>query len=176
MGFNEYKIIGDGICEFYIKSTKGNFVILVDEEDLDRLIKFNHRWVIWERNNYAVVRTNLRVDEKIGVRTPYLHRWLLNVDYECAVDHINHNTLDNRKCNLRITNDLHNTQNRKSKNKNNKSGYRNVMWDKKRKRWSIILSINKKPKYLDSFDDVHEAGRYAEEMRQKYYGEFAGKN
>jgi len=35
---------------------------------------------------------------------------------------------------------------------------------------------DKKGKTLGKFSDVHKAGEFAEEMRQKYYGEFAGKS
>ena len=40
----------------------------------------------------------------------------------------------------------------------------------------VQLQINRKNKILGYFDDVHEAGRFAEEMRQKYYGEFKGED
>ena len=43
-------------------------------------------------------------------------------------------------------------------------------------RYKVVLSIDGKPKRLGSFKDVDEAGAFAELMRQKYYGEFAGKN
>ena len=79
----------------------------------------------------------------------YLHRLLTDTtDPDIRVDHENYDTLDNRKNNLRVTNDDKNTKNRSSKNSNNKSGHRNVSWN----------------------------GLYAEEMRQKYYGEYAGKS
>ena len=92
-----------------------------------------------------------------------------------TVDHINGNTFDNRKTNLRIVEDSNNLTNRKSKNSNNKSGYRNVCWSKSESKWLVQLQINGKNTVLGKFDDVDEAGRFAEEMRQKYYGEFAGK-
>lgn len=40
------------------------------------------------------------------------------------------------------------------------------------------LQINKKNTVLGKFDyeDLDKAGQFAEEMRQKYYGEFAGSN
>ena len=44
--------------------------------------------------------------------------------------------------------------------------------------WIVQLSINKKNTCLGKFeyDELDKAGQFAEEMRQKYYGEFAGKN
>ena len=90
------------------------------------------------------------------------------------VDHENNDTLDNRKSNMRVVEESNNSKNRKSRNRNNKSGYRNVSLIKGK--WVVQLQIDGKNKRLGSFDDVHEAGKFAEEMRQKYYGEFAGKN
>ena len=93
-----------------------------------------------------------------------------------TVDHINGDTFDNRKSNLRIVADSNNSKNRKSKNSNNTSGYRNVSWSKRDRKWVVQMQIDKKHKTLGRFDDVHEAGKFAEEMRKNYYGEFAGKN
>ena len=177
--FNDYIIKQDENCEFYIHSKNGEFTVNVDKEDLDRLIEFNHSWSIHYLNGFgimAIVRTKTNSGKTI-VKGLYLHRWILNVENsKIHVDHINHDPCDNRKQNLRITDHTHNGMNRKAKNINNKSGYRNVRWDKQRNKWSVFLQINKKNTWLGSFDDVKEAGKHAELMRQKYYGEFAGKN
>ena len=87
----------------------------------------------------------------------------------------NNDTLDNRKSNLRIVEDRHNSQNRKGRNKNNKSGYRNVSWDGNR--WVVQLSIDGKNVCFGRFkkDELELAAKCAEEARQKHYGEFAGR-
>ena len=92
------------------------------------------------------------------------------------VDHIEHNTLDNRKSKLRIISNKNNLTNRKGKNINNTSGYRNVSWNKEMQKWTVQIQINKKCVVLGTFpkDQLEEAGKFAEEMRQKYFGEFAG--
>ncbi len=88
------------------------------------------------------------------------------------IDHKNHNGLDNRKENLRLVDRSKNAKHRDGKNKNNKSGYRNVCWIKGK--WVVQLQIDGKNTRLGSFVDVNEAGRFAEKMREKYYGEFKG--
>jgi hypothetical protein len=97
---------------------------------------------------------------------------------DVQVDHINHDSLDNREENLRITNKNQNARNRKSKNSNNITGYRNVAYIPRNgnKPYIVQLMVNGKNKRLKSFSDIDEAGIYAEEMRQKYYGEYAGSN
>jgi hypothetical protein len=89
-------------------------------------------------------------------------------------DHINHIRLDNRKDNLRIISHSNNNRNRKSKNSNNSSGYRNVCWNKRDNNWIVQIQVEGKSKRLGKFDNVDEAGEFAEKMRQKYYGKYKG--
>ena len=98
------------------------------------------------------------------------------MDTRSIVDHIEHNSLDNRKCKLREAEHTNNTKNRKSRNSNNKSGYRNVSWN--RSGWSVQIQINGKNTTLKRFkrNELEEAGKFAEEMREKSYGEFKGES
>lgn len=110
-------------------------------------------------------------------KSVYLHRLILGVtDPKQVVDHIDHNGLNDRLSNLRIVEHNNNDRYRKSKNKNNKSGYRNVFWNSTISKWSVSLSHNYKQIHIGDYDDVDEAGKAAEEARQKYYKNFAGGN
>lgn len=62
--------------------------------------------------------------------------------------------------------------------RNNRSGYRNVCWEKKSKRWIVQLQVNGKNTVLKKFkeNELEEAGKYAEKMRKELYGKFAGGN
>lgn len=128
-------------------------------------------------NSYYAKATR-RVDDMDGEnkKSVYLHIEIVNPEHDESiyVDHRNHDTLDNRRINLRITNNADNNKHRKGKNSNNKSGYRNVCWIKTKGQWVVQLQIDGKNTRLAYFDDVDEAGKYAEEMREKYYGEFKG--
>lgn len=68
--------------------------------------------------------------------------------------------------------------NRKSRNSNNKSGYRNVSWSSHDNKWIVQLQVNKKNTVLGRFpqDKLLEAAKFAEEKRKELYGEFAGHN
>jgi len=91
------------------------------------------------------------------------------------IDHIDHDTFNTRKKNLRMSVNLENTKNRKGKNSNNSTGYRNVILDKKSDKYIIMLCINNRRFRVGKYyTDVDEAGRDAEMYRQEYYGEFAG--
>lgn len=76
-----------------------------------------------------------------------------------------------------MTETLYNTKHRKGKNSNNVTGYRNVAYIKRDKHpYWVQIMINGKNTPLGKFDDVDEAGEFAERMRQKYYKDFAGES
>lgn len=146
-------------------------------EDLERVIGFPYTWFAKYQSlnkGFYVYASEYNTETKKS-KPILLHQFIMDARGK-TVDHINGNPFDNRKVNLRIVEDTDNSKNRKSKNSNNTSGYRNVSWSKRDKKWVVQMQINKKNKALGSFDNVHEAGKFAEEMRLKYYGDFAGKN
>jgi len=146
-------------------------------EDLERLIEADYRWCVqWDKGSQTFyVRTILYPEGEHSI-TLSIHRFLMNaVEKHIRVDHKDHDGLNNKKSNLRVTIHSNNNQNRRGKNSNNTSGYRNVSWIKDYKKWCVQLQVDGKNKLLGKFDDVDEAGKFAEEMRKKYYGKFAGK-
>ncbi len=178
--FNDY-IVEEDITKIIMKTINDESVItIIDTEELERVKSFGLRWCIKNAKNtgtkYARATRWEMVNGEPKLITYCLHILLMDVNKGEYVDHKDHDTLNNRKENLRITTNENNTKNRKGKNSNNTSGYRNVMFNKQTDRWMVRLQINKKAKTLGEFQDVHEAGKFAEEMRQKYYGEFAGKS
>jgi len=103
-----------------------------------------------------------------------MHRIIMDCyDGQLNIDHIDHDTLNNQKHNLRITSKLYNDKNRRGQNSNNTTGYRNVCFYNGK--YLVQLQINKKNKLLGKFDIPEEANQFAIKMREKYYGEFAGK-
>lgn len=72
------------------------------------------------------------------------------------IDHINHNTADNRICNLRDVSCAQNHQNR-SRNTKSASGYLGVTWHVRDKRWLAHIQVDGKSHHLGSFKDVNEA-------------------
>lgn len=76
----------------------------IDEEDL-HLIKSNKVYVVYMKhtNSHYLITDNKK----------YIHRLILNAQKGQEVDHINHNTLDNRRCNLRLVTHKENRLNNK---------------------------------------------------------------
>jgi len=185
---NDYKIDGD-IVRIFLKRENGqpDLETIIDLDDFDRINAYKGTFCSginrtkgykYEGQYYAKINVFLGiVDGKRKTRTPHLNRIILEMyDWDYEVDHINNNTLDNRKSNLRVVTISNNLRNRKGKNKNNKSGYRNVC--QVGNKWYVQLQVNKKCKCLKTFplDQLEEAGIYAEKMRKELYGEYAGES
>ena len=51
-----------------------------------------------------------------------------------------------------------------------------MFWNKNKQQWSVGLCRNCKRIQIGYYDDLEEAGRVAEQARQKYYGTYAGLN
>jgi hypothetical protein len=93
-----------------VSLTQGQATI-VDLADLERLQQF--RWyALWNTSirQYYVVTQRKKDDGKLT--TLYLHRHLMDPPKGMTVDHINHDTLDNRRQNLRIVTNQVNNWNR----------------------------------------------------------------
>jgi len=172
---NNYKIKKD-IVHIEIANKKNEqYEALVDVSELDRLISENLSWHLeWKEtsNAYYVKATKYLgiIDGKPKYKTVRLHKFIMNtgevVDY---IDHINHNPLDNRLENLRITNKSENGKNRIKANTNNKTGYRNIC--ERYNKLVVQLQIDGKNKTLGTFDlsELDAAIKFSEEMRDKYY-------
>lgn len=180
-GFNnKYEIVDDYVIMYVKKQSSNEYLeVLFDLEDLQKLQKLNlpwhSGWVPNIQNYYIMATQRYKENGKHIQKTLYLNIIVTEPPEGMKVDHINHNTLDNRKSNLRIISNEENIKNRKSRNSNNTTGYRNVSYIKKLGKYIVQLQIDGTNKRLGEFDDVNEAGQFAEEMRKIYYGEFAGK-
>lgn len=102
----------------------------------------------------------------------YMHRMLLKAS---RIDHINGNTIDNRKSNLRPATQKENTFNH-SRNKNNTSGFKGVSWHKSTNKWRAYISPNNKMKSLGLYSNKEDAARAYNEAAKEYFGEFAKLN
>lgn len=83
------------------------------------------------------------------------------------VDHIDRNRANNNINNLRASTNEKNALN-KSVGIHNKAGIRGVYFDKRNKKWSVQISVNKKQKYFGQYFDIKVAQFVAETMRHKY--------
>ena len=142
---------------------------IVDADDYERLTQRN--WYAWPLRKGKAYYAMRKHSDNINKIVP-LHRDVIHCPDELQVDHINRNTLDNRKANLRIVDRFQNARNR-SRNSNNKSGFKGVCWNKNEERWVASIRVNWKLLFLGYFDLAEDAARAYDKAAIEHFGEFA---
>lgn len=156
-----------------IQLTQGQIAI-VDDEDYDALNAF--KWYAWwskyTETFYAVRNTPLG-GGKWG--RLHMHRFVTSAPEDMHVDHINKNTLDNSKENLRVCPASENQRNR-GKQQNNTSGFKGVYFHKACNKWCARIGIENKKLHLGLFTDILEAARAYDKAALELHGAFARTN
>lgn len=158
-----------------ISLTNGQFAI-VDAAEFEWLNqwKWSARQGKYHPSWYAIRGYQIgKRKEHLGNRTILMHREILGLSYKDGKigDHINGNTLDNRRCNLRVATAQQNTWNRKRDRKNT-SGYRGISWYARDKKWRALLCFQKKYISLGLYDTPEEAYAAWCVAAKSHHGEF----
>lgn len=149
-------------------------VCLVDTTEFEELSKY--KWgSVGTKFMYAA-----RGTKKQGKYTKILmHREITKAKQNEIVDHINGNTLDNRKQNLRLTDRAGNTKNslKRSDGSSKYKGVRKSYLSKNGPRYSVRIQISKSKRiFVGYFKSEVEAAKAYNEAAIKYFGEFARLN
>lgn len=160
---NSYKILGS-TTEIYVIRKSGEIItVLVDTEDIENIsANFNTVYV-------KPLRGNFYARGALNKWYEYLHRFVMHAPKGSVVDHINCNTLDNRKHNLRIISNAENQQNRSGATRANPSGKRGVSWNTKGSCWRARVCTNGKEIYLGMFVSLEEAHLAVSLKRQQIF-------
>jgi hypothetical protein len=138
-----------------LKNKNGEIIenTVISSEDYQILSKF--KWYL--ANNYVV--------SEIDGKSWRLHRYIMiiilknDLTPKNYVDHINNNTLDNTRNNLRVVTASENARNIK-KRENATSKYLGVSFEEKSKKWITSIRINLKH-YTGIYDnEIHAAWHY----------------
>jgi hypothetical protein len=130
-----------------IQLTQGK-VARIDAEDWDRV----YRHSLWRYNEGYAVSQGMK-----------MHRVIMDAPDGLDVDHINHDTLDNRKSNLRLCTRADGTRYSRGW-----VGARNVL-----PRPSGKFGVQVAKKWYGTYETEEEAIVVATDVRNKLYGEFA---
>lgn len=159
--YNTYDLSGEyGIG--WTSNTNEEFYF--DLEDFDKIK--DYCWSVGNRNkNYKRIVSYDNISSK-GI---LLHS--LITGYKLC-DHINRDTFDNRKSNLREVTHQENMRNH-SIRCDNVSGFTGVYFQKARNKWRSQIEIDGRSKHLGCFENKEDAIRARLKAEAKYYGEFA---
>ncbi len=132
---------------------------LVDHADADLA---THRWCR-TGGGYLMRRTYGSSPQWI-----YLHRAVLGLSPGDGMlaDHINRDTLDNRRTNLRIVTSRENGHNRSPTG--GSSGYRGVSWARKSRKWRAACKLNGRTIVVGMYEDEIAAARAARAFRLEH--------
>ncbi len=142
---------------------------LVDDEDLPRVAA--HTWHVAYNS-----RGQPRARTQIHGRHVLMHRFIMGItDPAIQVDHENHNTLDNRRSNLRASTSSQNHGNMRRPTRNS-SGYKGVHWRKDTGRWWARIGFRGKKVSLGYFPDSVDAALAYDKAARAMFGPFAHLN
>lgn len=141
-----------------ILEVKGR-VVLIDDEDYEKVK--GHKWHI-NSSGYAVWR-GVRDGKKVTIR---MHRLINNTPKGMVTDHINHDTLDNRKSNLRSCTQSENMRNLTNQGK----GY---WFSKPNKNWVVEIygkhvgCFTTEEEAIEVVELVRSGGTYVKPVRKE---------
>jgi len=136
---------------------------------------------LYDKNNKEIARAKISLEDVEKVKmykwhidgigyvsctklSKRLHNFIMNPPEGFDVDHINHDTLDNRRENLRVCTRSQNCMNRLVKG---------VCYRKEQKKWRAYIKVNGKTIDLGGFPTEKEAIKARRKAEIKYYGEYA---
>jgi len=140
---------------------------IVDDEDYEWLNQW--KWCAGGRAPYTAQRRAGKF------RVLLMHRMVMSCPAGKVVDHINGNSLDNRKANLRICRQGENARNA-AKRSHNKSGFKGVWWHPQSQMWRAVVRVNGKNNHIGLFKGKEDAARAYDQAAVKLHGEFARTN
>lgn len=147
----------------------------VDDADLPLVQQY--RWHVIERiepnghqwGPYVVAKAPTG---RRGGRTIYMHILIMGGK---GIDHIDGDTLNNRRSNLRFATPAQNMVNRGSQD-GSTSRFKGVHWDRKRRAWYAQIGVNYHVRNLGRFADEEAAARAYDAEAFAAWGEFARLN
>lgn len=139
---------------------------MIDTEDLPLVKSLASSYSIANCSGKLYVKFYRRIDVN-KYEKPYLHREIMNSPDGKVIDHVNGNTLDNRRSvNLREATQSENLQNRQGAMTNSETGVRGVFRRSDCDRWEAQVVVRRK-KYRSLHKTIEAAEQAAIQMRSE---------
>ena len=155
-----------------IPLTKGR-VTIVDDEDYDFLMQWKWRLI---KGDYAASRLYWIENGASKRKTILMHRLVNKTPKNMQTDHVNNNTLDNRRRNLRTCTLQQNTKNRTKQKNKTSSQYKGVHLYRPTGKWAAQIRIDKKARFLGYYASEHDAALAYNFAAIEHFKEFSNLN
>jgi len=143
----------------------------VDPADYKRLRKY--QWFASAKAGNCFYARKHTTNGKTNQKLLYLHQEIIEVPYGMVTDHINHDSMDNRKANLRPATHSQNTCHRRKPSHAKTSKYKGVSWKKSKRKWQAQIGFQKKDIYLGYFENEIDAAKAYDRAARRYHKDFA---
>ena len=159
---NSYEVRGDVTALRLPAGRKTHVDTLIDTTDLSLVVSSGNTWRASRGpyTSYAVGRAR-RDGHETSVK---LHRFILGAPDGVIVDHIDHDGLNNRRANLRLTDQTGNMLNRRGPTCRSQSGFRGVVAGPRPGDWKARVQVEGKVQQLGVFSSKEAA---AEAVRRR---------
>jgi len=145
----------------------GEVNYFIDDDDFEKISKYNWCLSYDKKLDGFYVRSTCK-----NIK---IHRLITDCPSDKVVDHINHNTLDNRKENLRICTRSENLRNCKKYKNGYVSKYKGLNLLPSGN-FQVRIQYNKKPLWLGTYKTEKEAAEIYNKKALELFGEFANLN
>ena len=107
--------------------------------------------------------------------TELMHRVIMGAKKGEQIDHQDCDGLNNRRANLRFSNQSQNLANQRLRS-NNTSGFKGVCWDKTTTKWKATFKSKRKQHHIGLFEKVEDAAKAYDLYALEEWGQFARLN
>lgn len=154
-----------------LKLTQG-LETIVDDDDFEILSK--NKWKAHKSSTKIYARRSIRIE---GVsKSISMHRLILKCPEGFQVDHIDGDSLNNQKHNLRLCTAHQNQIAFRKRSIKYTSKFRGVSWAKNCKKWAACMTYNWKKIHIGLFNSETEAAIARDSKALEMHGEFAQLN
>ncbi len=146
---------------------------IVDDEDFESLARF--KWYAWFNKGSPYAARDSRINEGRRRHRIHMHRVIAGTPKGLETDHKNHDTLDNRRENLRTCTHSQNMANQHNQSRKStlSSRFKGVSWNSERQCWRANIRIDGRTRFLGQFDDEKDAASAYDAKARELFGEFA---
>jgi hypothetical protein len=172
-----YRRLRFGCAYCRIELTQGKFA-LVDPDDFNWLNNYNWH-AIKKGNNFYASRFETINGRR---RHIYMHRQIMQsklnpvpctLNPDLVIDHIDRNSLNNCKSNLRLATRTQNNWNSARGKNQGRSKYKGISWKPAKRKWQATLYINGRAKSLGYYSDEISAARAFDAAAKKHRRQYA---